>query len=428
MTRPLPDPHPTFLPNPPQPQGSVDWARYLVRQLLILGAVSAMLTLLLVSTFGNSWKPTFIYSFCISLGCGGFIHALRLTAAWGRIRFYERMGWSHDFVAAWPGWPLMLLCLLVGTTLGYTSGAWLGNQLTGLHFRSPLSAPWQAMLGALGFSMLPGIALTFIYLWRGKAAAAEARAETLRRQATETQLRLLESQLEPHMLFNTLANLRVLIGMDAARAQAMLDHLIAFLRATLVASQAEQHALRDEFARLADYLALMQVRMGQRLSFEFDLPPETAELPVPPLLLQPLVENAIKHGLEPHVAGGRLTVRARLVSADSLNAASAGTDSFGATLPGAASKGAALPGAAAAGRSGEPTRPGTLRLEVIDNGAGYAPPDTPTPGSGFGTRQIRERLAVVYGPKARLHVQAHPDGGTLAVIDIPLAPDGTLKA
>ncbi len=380
MSPPLTD---TARPSPgPLPQRRlVDWARCLLRQLLLLCTVSVGLTVLLVSTFGNSWKPTLIYSFCISLGCGGFIHGLRLLAGWGRIRFYERMGWSHDFVMSWPGWPLMMLCLLVGTSLGYTAGAWLGSLFTGLHFRNPLNAPWQAMLGALGFSMLPGIALTFIFLWRSKAAAAEARAETLRRQAAETQLRLLESQLEPHMLFNTLANLRVLIGMDAARAQAMLDHLIAFLRATLVASQAERHALRDEFARLADYLALMQVRMGQRLSFDFDLPPDTADLPVPPLLLQPLVENAIKHGLEPHVGGGSLTVRARRM----------------------------------------PDSHDMLRLEVIDNGAGYAPPDIPVPGSGFGTRQIRERLAVVYGPKARLHVQARPEGGTVAVIEIPMA-------
>ncbi|OWQ88307.1 hypothetical protein CDN98_07250 [Roseateles terrae] len=278
----------------------------------------------------------------------------------------------------------MLLCLLFGTALGYTGGAWLGNLFTGLHFKSPLDAPWQAMLGALGFSMLPGIALTFIFLSRGKAAAAEARAETLRRQAAETQLRLLESQLEPHMLFNTLANLRVLIGMDAARAQAMLDHLIAFLRATLAASQADRHALRDEFARLADYLALMQVRMGQRLSFEFDLPAQAADLRVPPLLLQPLVENAIKHGLEPHVGGGRLTVTARLVG-------------------------------------GSPVR---LQLDVADDGAGYSPPATPVPGSGFGTRQIRERLRVVYGPDASLQIQARPEGGTLARIEIPFPLPG----
>ncbi len=380
MTPSLPDAARVHPRHEPQRWRIKDWIRFLLRQLIWLTVVSVGLTLLLVGTFSNRWTPTLIYSFCISLGCGSFIHAFRLSAARGRIRLYDRLGWSHDFNDNWPGWPLMLLCLLFGTTLGYTGGAWVGNLFTGLHMKSPLDAPWQAMLGAVGFSMLPGIALTFIFLSRAKAAAAEARAETLRRQAAETQLRLLESQLEPHMLFNTLANLRVLIGMDAARAQAMLDHLIAFLRATLAASQAERHALRDEFARLADYLALMQVRMGQRLSYEFDLPSQVADLPVPPLLLQPLVENAIKHGLEPHVNGGRLTVTARIVD----------------------------------------TAPVRLQLDVSDNGAGYAPPASPLPGSGFGTRQIRDRLQVVYGPDASLQIQARPEGGTLARIEIPL--------
>ncbi|SEK33691.1 Histidine kinase-, DNA gyrase B-, and HSP90-like ATPase [Roseateles sp. YR242] len=352
-------------------------ARWLGRQLLILMVVAVGLSLLLVSTFGSSWTPTLIYSFLISLGCATFIQVFRVSAGWGRWKLYQRMGWPVQEPFYWPGWPLMVICLVCGTMLGYGGGAWVGNLITGLHFKGPFDAPGRALLGILGFSLLPGIALTFIFLWRGKAAAAEARAETLRRQAAETQLRLLESQLEPHMLFNTLANLRVLIGMDTARAQAMLDHLIAFLRATLAGSQAERHALRDEFARLADYLALMQVRMGQRLRFEFELPAEAAELLVPPLLLQPLVENAIKHGLEPHVAGGLLRVRATLSATDG------------------------------------------LRLSVEDNGVGYAPAATPAPGSGFGTRQIRERLAVVYGAEATLQVQARPEGGTLATIHIP---------
>jgi len=365
-----------------EPAAALPWwrpaflARWLARQLLLVTAVAGGLSVLFVSAFGHSWFRSFVYTFCISLGCASFTQAFRLLAGWGRCRVYERMGWPLEGSTSWPGWPLMLICLVAGTTLGYGSGVWLGNQITGQHMRGPFDAPLGALLGTLGFSLLPGIGLTFIFLWRGKAAAAEARAETLRRQAAETQLRLLESQLEPHMLFNTLANLRVLIGMDADRAQAMLDHLIAFLRATLAASQAERHALRDEFARLADYLALMQVRMGQRLRFEFDLPPEAADLPVPPLLLQPLVENAIKHGLEPHVEGGTLWVRAVVM-----------TDG--------------------------------VRLDVEDDGAGYAPPATPAPGSGFGTRQIRERLAVVYGARASLQVQARPGGGTLASIHVP---------
>ena len=110
------------------------------------------------------------------------------------------------------------------------------------------------------------------------------------------------------MLFNTLAHLRVLIKLRPDD-QAMLDELIAYLRATLQSSRSTSHSLAEEFARLRDYLGLMKRRMGERLRVELDLPEDLAALPVPPLLLQPLVENAIKHGLEPHVEGGLLRVQ-----------------------------------------------------------------------------------------------------------------------
>ncbi|MEG0886798.1 MAG: histidine kinase, partial [Janthinobacterium sp.] len=143
----------------------------------------------------------------------------------------------------------------------------------------------------------------------GKARHLQMQAEQAQRQAAEARLGLLQAQLEPHMLFNTLANLRVLIGSDPQRATHMLDHLIAYLRATLSGSRSGTHSLQAEFALLADYLALMQIRMGPRLSFALDLPESLSQLPVPPLLLQPLVENAIRHGVELSTAGSKLQVR-----------------------------------------------------------------------------------------------------------------------
>ena len=179
------------------------------------------------------------------------------------------------------------------------------------------------------------------------------------------------------MLFNTLANLRVLIGIDPPRAQAMLDQLIAFLRATLSGSRAAQHPLRAEFARLGDYLALMQIRMGDRLQSHFDLPEDLAELPVPPLLLQPLVENCIKHGLEPNVAGGCIRV--------------------------------------SAARQGD-----ELVLQVRDTGAGLSDARD-SDGTRFGLVQVRERLATLYGDRASLTLRnaGDADGGTLATIRLP---------
>ncbi|MCM2355983.1 MAG: histidine kinase, partial [Arenimonas sp.] len=194
--------------------------------------------------------------------------------------------------------------------------------------------------------------------------------------AAENQLKLLESQLEPHMLFNTLANLRVLIALDPPRAQAMLDRLIAFLRATLNASRVGTHTLAAEFERLDDYLALMAVRMGPRLQVAFDLPQDLRALPVPPLLLQPLVENSIQHGLEPQVEGGRIEVGAR--------------------------------------REGS-----RLVLTVRDSGVGLSAAP-PSHGTHFGTQQVRDRLAALYGDGAAFTLAPAPEGGTLARITIPL--------
>jgi LytS/YehU family sensor histidine kinase len=196
-----------------------------------------------------------------------------------------------------------------------------------------------------------------------------------RRHADEARLKLLETQLEPHMLFNTLANLRALIGVDPVRAQGMLDHMIAYLRATLSASRTATHSLQAEFDRLQDYLELMGIRMGPRLAFTLDLPPDLAQHPVPALLLQPLVENSIQHGLEPKVEGGRITVSAR--------------------------------------REGE-----QLVLEVADTGVG--PSDASEGGKGFGMTQVRERLATLHGTAASIDFCAAPQGGACTSIRLPL--------
>ncbi|MES1161940.1 MAG: histidine kinase, partial [Rhizobacter sp.] len=211
-----------------------------------------------------------------------------------------------------------------------------------------------------------------------RSAYLERKMGEARKHADEARLKLLETQLEPHMLFNTLANLRALISVDPDRAQTMLDHMIAYLRATLDASRTTTHSPRAEFDRLQDYLELMSIRMGPRLKFDLQLPDELAQHPVPALLLQPLVENSIKHGLEPNVAGGRITV----------SAAQDGSD---------------------------------LVLRVRDTGVGLS--DAASDGTRFGLVQVRERLATLYGPRAALSLQDAGDaeGGTLATIRLPLA-------
>lgn len=285
----------------------------------------------------------------------------------------------------WPqGWQGIAL-VAAGIVFGYVAGTLLADALCVYYFHfypagASLSGADQRT--SILITAIAGLVGSYYFYAIHKSAYLEDKMAEARMHATEARLKLLETQLEPHMLFNTLANLRVLIGTDPARAQEMLDRMIAYLRATLSASRSTQHPLENEFDRLRDYLELMAVRMGPRLAYTLDLPDALRSVPVPPLLLQPLVENAIRHGLEPQVEGGHITVRAS-------------------------------------------TRPGDsgpqLVLEVIDTGVGL-PEQMPPPGPGqsFGLAQARERLATLHGNAGTLELIAENTGGTRANVIFPL--------
>lgn len=330
--------------------------------------------LFLTAVFRDGFWINALYSLCIGLTIQGLIELGRYGAALWIVRRHPEETAGR---LPWPGWRFMAPWVLVSAVLGYLLGASVAGAISGkAHLQTLLSGDGRP-LGVIAMVVLAVSAgTTYFFYSRGRIAAIEAQAEAARRSAAETQLRLLQSQLEPHMLFNTLANLRVLIGLDPERAQAMLDRLVAFLRASLNASRSARHPLRDEFERLADYLALMAVRMGPRLQVQLDLPDELRDEPVPPLLLQPLVENSIRHGLEPQAAGGRIEVQAR-------------------------------------------REPGRLVLTVRDDGAGLDAARTGA-GGGFGTVQVRERLRTLYGEHATFRLEPAAGGGTLATITLPL--------
>jgi hypothetical protein len=318
---------------------------------------------------------TLVYSLCISVLCWLCLDVGRqLVARWMVAR---RGATGDDERDRWPGWPWMLVIIGVGSAIAYTGGTALADAMLGVHTPGllQLSSPREALVQLL-FCLVPAAAISYYFYSRGVLANREQAIALVERQAAENRLKLLEAQLEPHMLFNTLANLRVLIALDPPRAQAMLDQLVAFLRATLSGSRAQAHPLREEFARIEDYLALMRVRMDERLQTRLELPEELAGLPVPPLLLQPLVENCIKHGLEPALAGGRIE----------LSAAREGRD---------------------------------LVLRVRDSGVGLTAATGEDPAR-FGLRQVRERLATLYGTSASLTLEAAPGGGALATVRLPL--------
>ncbi|MDE2396931.1 MAG: histidine kinase [Burkholderiales bacterium] len=331
----------------------------------------------LLSAFGRGrFGTNAVYSYAIGLCCWAANEAVQLATAalYDATRRWRGLpGDATIFPSRWAhAVPAVLLCVM----LGPPAGMWIADRLTGQ--TSPSLLLWDSVNTriTIAMSIVASLAAVAVLGTMERLAAARAEAEAARRLATESQLRLLQSQLEPHMLFNTLANLRVLIALDPPRAQAMLDRLIAYLRATLSASRAERHPLAAEFERVADYLALMAVRMGERLQVDLDLPDELRSIAVPPLLLQPLVENSIQHGLEPKVEGGRIEVRSR--------------------------------------RDGA-----SLVISVRDTGVGlgnaYA-----SAGTGFGLSQVRARLATLYGERAGFTLAADASGGTLATLKLPI--------
>lgn len=343
----------------------------LLRHGLVVLGISLLITLLLTLMEQGSWDVNLVYSLAIGL-------PVWLTIELGRWLF---SGNAHvPWPAGWRGVALVIVAVLLGFSLGSTVGhayqAWMYPTL------EPAKAP--ALLYPMLITVVTSALTSAMFYLVGKARYMQAQAEQSQRQAAEAHLKLLQAQLEPHMLFNTLANLRVLIAVDAPRAEQMLDHLIAYLRATLAGSRSGTHSLEAEFALLGDYLALMQVRMGARLSYTLDLPAELRDAHVPTLLLQPLVENSIRHGLEPQLAGGHIRVTAALLDG------------------------------------------GRLELMVVDNGCGLsasphpASKSTGNTGSGFGLQQIRERLATRYDDQATFKLIAVSAGGTSASLIFPL--------
>jgi sensor histidine kinase YesM len=206
-----------------------------------------------------------------------------------------------------------------------------------------------------------------------KDATAQADVATLERRLLEAQLATLQAQVEPHFLFNTLALIGQLIETDPPQAAKIHQHLIDYLRSTLPQMRSSGGGTLGRQVQLSRaYLAIMQARMKERLTVSFDIPDYLEYAPFPPMMLQILIENAIKHGLEPKIEGGRIDVKAMLVD-------------------------------------------GTMQVDVRDNGVGF----NLHADDGVGLANIRERLRLLYDNRAELVIEAPPEGGALASIRIP---------
>jgi signal transduction histidine kinase len=268
------------------------------------------------------------------------------------------------------GWPALWACQLVLLPAGavaagsiYAAGlAWIGIAAqNALHVMA-----LEALLAAL---------LIVLPLWLAGHQARALHLAQLSQAALASDLKALQAQIEPHFLYNTLANTRYLVRHEPGRAIEMLDHLIAYLRSALPDLRSPMSTLGRECELAGHYLALMAIRYGERLSVQVHCDEAVRELALPPLMLMPLVENAVQHGVEPQAGAVTVCVSARRIEG------------------------------------------GGVLVLVRDNGAGVG---SAVLGSGVGLRNVRQRLAVLYGADAGLRLSMGADGWTVAELTLPL--------
>jgi sensor histidine kinase YesM len=340
---------------------------------------------------GNFWRWSAWFAAAALAG------AVILLALWPGLGFGKALAFAvfgcfyllSAWVSAWYGWrkytkrpawrvfALFMLLLLAGAVVGFLVAHFqLGRTLADVSPEKFARAIGVALvLGIVLAGVLVGISQMRLREARQKAALleAEAQREKLERQGAQAELKLLQAQVEPHFLFNTLSNLRYLVQTGSPDALRMLDHLIHYLRTALPEMRAEGSTVAREAELARAYLEIMRLRMGGALAFDIDVPDEAAACPLPPLMLLTLVENAIKHGVGP-VGGGRIVLRARRLA-------------------------------------------GRLRVEVEDDGRGLEG----AMGAGVGLTNMRERLRTLHGEAARLEIEARAPRGVLAAIEVPLA-------
>ncbi|MFM1989143.1 MAG: hypothetical protein RJA99_2100 [Pseudomonadota bacterium] len=332
--------------------------------------------------------------------------AVALTAAGGHGRFMEHLLHSQVIgftisAACWSVTPwvertegalhVAVPLYAAAIALGVPGGILLASQATEALFPGTLP-PGNHLVSAQTavFSVAIAAAGTLWFYMRHRVRHARLRIETeswraiaAERSAAQAQLQALRAQVEPHFLFNTLANVSALIDRDPAAARALVDDLARHLRATLRHARAGTCTLGEELEVTGSLLAIMKRRLGDRLQWRFDVPDALRAVVLPPMLVQPLVENAVKHGIEPQPGGGEIVLRA------------------------------------------ERDENGRLSIEVADTGLGLVTDAAPSADGGTGLANLQARLRAILGPDARLSLHDNAPRGTVARLVLPLpAADG----
>jgi hypothetical protein len=348
-------------------------ARLFVVSLLALALALGLMTI--AGVFGTIDRPGWWWasllpntgiSLCILHSLFG---VLRLAEKLLPAPLVERMSDLRDLRAGMALGALALCGILLGMTIGFT----IVPVLAGFDLRTRFNS---VPVGLAKFAVF----LLFLMALNWASWNSRLRRQRLQSESLEARLRLLQGQIEPHLLFNTLANVQSLMDYDPPRAKRMLETFSGYLRAGLSQLRQTDSTLEAELEMAHSYLSLMQIRMEERLRIRIEASEEARAALMPTLMLQPLVENAIHHGLEPKLDGGSVVVSAEV-------------------------------------------RGGRLEVRVVDDGIGL---DTPSrrlrPGAGMALANLRSRLHTRFGAGASLTLRAGAPGGAEAVLALPYQP------
>ena len=346
-------------PSSPETTGMFAQARG-VRGILLMLAVNLMISLMLfVMGVSSDFLDT-----CKVCNAIGF-------SIWGAFELLRSIVGQQA--------PLFLVAPIgvpAGFLVGSKIAAWAGGTDLISRAASDPAHQWRVLAG----SLLLAISATafFVFYYRSESYHADLQNE--RRRAAEAlqaetaaKLALLQAQIEPHFLFNTLANAQSVIESDPQVAKSILEHLNQYLRVSLGRTRRASSTLGDEINLVSALLAISALRLGERLHYSISAPEPLKAAELPPLLLQPLVENALKHGVEPAVSGGEIRIEAR-------------------------------------------REHDSLCLRVTDTGVGL---NASSP-EGVGLANVRARLSSLYGERGRLALYNHEPHGVVAEITMPL--------
>ncbi len=261
------------------------------------------------------------------------------------------------------------LALIAGAVIGVT----IATLIMGVLYPGPRIYQYENLQTSLLFALLFGLIVTYVFFSLQRISTERVKRLEVEKSAVVTEIKLLQSQMEPHFLFNTLSTILSLIDAEPDTAKRMLEAFTSFLRSSLIMARNDTITLAQEMDVVRNYLDIFTIRMGERLRYKIDIPENLRNIGIPPLLIQPLVENAVKHGLEPSIRGGELRIQAR--------------------------------------RDGD-----RVRIIVADSGMGV---NEMSSGNGIGLENVRKRLELAYEKRGCLVFEENEPEGIRVIVEIP---------